>query len=371
MSEYQGIVARKALEKIKPYVPGKPLEEVERELGITNAIKMASNENPLGPSPKAVGATQKSLAKLHIYPDGACHNLTQKLVEHLKIGAEQIFIGNGSDSAIKLLGETFINPGDNAIMATPSFSEYDFSVKLMGGESKEIPCVDFKHDLASMLQAIDEKTKMVFICNPNNPTGTIITRQEIDDFMARVPENILVVFDEAYYEYVSDPQFVTGLEYIKKGYKNVIVLRTFSKIYGLAALRVGYAVADANLISWLKRAMLPFDVNTLAQVGATAALDDKEHVEKSKNVNEAGKKYLYEKFSAMGLTYTETETNFIWVKINQDCRKVFQAMLREGIIIRTGDIFGFNEYIRVTIGTPEQNERFINTLTKVVENIKK
>ncbi|WP_227767704.1 histidinol-phosphate transaminase [Zhaonella formicivorans] len=359
-------VARKALETIKPYVPGKPIEEVERELGIKNAVKMASNENPLGPSPRAVVAMQELVHKVHLYPDGSCHYLRGKLADAVGVGPDQIIVGNGSDEIIKLLAETYINPGNSAVMANPSFSEYDFAVNLMGGECRQIACVDFKHDLESMAKAITPDTKLVFICNPNNPTGTIVTKTEVGAFMSRVPEDVVVVFDEAYYEYVSHPEYCSGLEYVKKGFKNVIVLRTFSKIYGLSGLRVGYGIAHPELISWISRTREPFNVNSMAQVAARAAIDDEEHVALSREENQKGKELLYGKFEEMDLPYWPTETNFIWVNIKTDCRPVFQAMLREGVIIRTGDIFGFPEFIRVTIGTEEQNQRFIRALTKVL-----
>ncbi|HHU32165.1 MAG: histidinol-phosphate transaminase [Zhaonellaceae bacterium] len=361
--------ARKALENIKPYVPGKPIEEVERELGIKNAIKMASNENPLGPSPKAVEAVQKAITKLNLYPDGASHYLRQAIGARYQLDVGQVIVGNGSDEIIKLLAETFLNPDDEAVMAKPSFSEYDFAVTLMGGKCIFVDCVDFRHDLDGMLQAITPKTKMVFICNPNNPTGTIVTKKEIEKFMAKVPKQVVVVFDEAYYEYVDHPDYISGLEYVRAGYENVIVLRTFSKIYGLAGLRVGYGIAAPELISLINKAREPFNVNLLGQIGAQAALADTEFVEISREKNAAGKNTLYKYFSEMGFKYWPTQTNFIWVRINTDCRPVFQRLLREGVIIRTGDIFGYPDFIRVTVGTEEQNERFIQALGKVLKEL--
>lgn len=366
MAENKWPVARKALEFIKPYVPGKPIEEVERELGIKNAIKMASNENPLGPSPKAVAAMQEWVHKVHLYPDGACFLLRQKLAQFLEVEVDQIIVGNGSDEVIKLLAEAYINPGDSAVMAAPSFSEYDYAVKLMGGEMRAVTCVDFRHDLKGMAQAIDESTRLVFICNPNNPTGTIVTGAELDQFVNQVPENVIVVIDEAYFEYVDNPDYKSGLEYVREGRRNVIVLRTFSKIYGLPGLRVGYGVGHPELIAWLNRAREPFNVNSMAQVAARAALDDDEHVAVSRQENRIGKEFLINQFKEMDLPCWPSETNFIWVNLKTHCRPVFQALLREGFIIRTGDIFGYPEFIRVTVGIREQNLKFIKALKKVL-----
>jgi histidinol-phosphate aminotransferase len=362
-------IPRKALENIKPYVPGKPIEEVERELGIKNVIKMASNENPLGPSPKAMDAIGNSLSKLNLYPDGASHHLRLAIAEKHSLAAEQVIVGNGSDEIIKLIAETYINLEDEAIMAKPTFSEYNFAITLMGGKCVYVDCVDFSHDLSGMLAAITPKTKVIFICNPNNPTGTFVDGKQIEKFIAQIPEHIVVVFDEAYYEYVDHPEYVSGLEYVLKGYKNVIVLRTFSKIYGLSGLRVGYGLGHPDLIAWIGRAREPFNVNLLAQIGAQAAIRDKEFLEKSREQNAAGRAYLYEFFKDMGFKYMPTQANFIWVCINTECRPVFQALLQEGVIIRTGDIFGFSDHIRVTIGTEEQNKRFAKALKKVLKEL--
>jgi len=362
--------ARKALENIKPYVPGKPIEEVERELGIKNAIKMASNENPLGPSPKAVEAVQKAITKLNLYPDGASHYLRQAIGARYQLDVGQVIVGNGSDEIIKLLAETFLNPDDEAVMAKPSFSEYDFAVTLMGGKCIFVDCVDFRHDLDGMLQAITPKTKMVFICNPNNPTGTIVTKKEIEKFMAKVPKQVVVVFDEAYYEYVDHPDYISGLEYVRAGYENVIVLRTFSKIYGLSGLRVGYGMAQPELIRWISRTREPFNVNSLAQLGARAALTDQEFLTKSRHVNNEGKAYLYQEFQARNLKYVPTNANFIFVDLGVDSKKAFESMLRQGVIIRTGDIFGYPTFIRVTVGTEAENRRFIAALDQTLKELR-
>lgn len=360
---------RKNILQIKPYIPGKPIEDVERELGLTNVIKMASNENPLGPGKAAIEALQKGAAKVHLYPDGNCYYLKKALAQKHGVEADNIIVGNGSDEILKMLGETFLNQGDQCIMADPTFSEYGFVATLMDAESISIPLKDFKHDLARMKERITEKTKLVFICSPNNPTGNIVTKAELDEFFLGLPDNIIVVLDEAYHEYVESPNYYDSLAYLKAG-KRVIILRTFSKIYGLGGLRIGYGIASQEMIDLLNRVREPFNVNQLAQVAALAALEDQEHVEKSLEVNREGKEFLSNKFTEMGLFYIPTETNFILVQIGIDSKTFFQEMLKRGIIIRTGDIFGLPDFIRVTIGTPEQNQRFIENTALILENLK-
>lgn len=364
-------ITRQALKGIKPYVPGKPIEEVKREFGLSDVIKLASNENPLGPSPKAVKALENSLWELNLYPDGSCYNLVSDLSVFLGVEPVSLIVGNGSDEILKLLAETFINEGDEAIMADPSFSEYDFCVNLMGGKMIKVSVdADFTHDLDKMAGAITEKTKMIFLCNPNNPTGTIVTKEKVEKFMDKVPSHIVVVFDEAYFEYVEDQNYISGLDYVKKGLNNVIVLRTFSKVYGLSGLRVGYGIANPQMIEWISRAREPFNVNSLAQVGARAALQDIDFLERSLAINETGREYLYSEFRNRGLSYIPTQTNFIFVDLGIDCKLVFKKLLEQGVIIRTGDIFGYPNYIRVTIGTEAENERFILALDKTLKELR-
>lgn len=358
--------ARPEIFNLKPYVPGKPIEEVKRELGIDDIIKLASNENPLGPSPKAVEAIKDTLSNLQIYPDSNNYNLKRKLVSLTKHDERGIVVGNGSDELLKLIAEAFLNPGDEVIFADPSFSEYEFTATIMGAKSIKVPVTNFKHDLEAMLDAITDKTKIIYICNPNNPTGTVVTEADLDKFMDLVPNDVLIVFDEAYFEYVDNPDYISGLKYVNAG-RNAIVLRTFSKIYGLAGLRIGYGLTTVEIAGAIERVTEPFNVNLLAQVAATVALDDTEHLENSRKMNQAGKEYLYQEFAAMGLKYVETEANFIFVDVGQDCKEVFNKLLRLGVIIRTGDIFGYPTFIRVTIGSLEENQRFINGLKKAME----
>lgn len=356
---------RQTIMSIKPYLPGLPVEEVERELGISNVIKLASNENPLGPSPAAMQALRELVPKVSVYPDGNCYYLKNALAAQLGFGAENLIVGNGSDEIIKFIAEAFLEPGEEAVVADPTFSEYDFAVKVMGGKTVVVPAVNMTHDLPSMAAAVTEKTKLVFVCNPNNPTGTIVRRAEVEAFLDRLPEGVIVVFDEAYYEYVVDREYPQTLDFVRQG-RDVIVLRTFSKIYGLAGLRVGYGVARPELIGYLSRVREPFNVNMAAQAAAQAALGDTEHLARSRDLNEKGKAFLAAEFARLGLKATPTEANFFWVNIAADCRKVFAGMLRRGVIVRTGDIFGAPDTIRVTIGTPEQNRRLVDTLEEVL-----
>jgi histidinol-phosphate aminotransferase len=350
---------------IKPYVPGKPVEEVERELGISNAIKLASNENPLGPSPLAVEAMAKTISKVSAYPDGNCYYLKNALSEHLGVTPGHLIVGNGSDEILKLITEAFLNEGEEAVVADPSFSEYDFSVKIMGGTTVAVPLTDYTHDLKAMRAAVTEKTKLVFVCNPNNPTGTTVGRKQVTELIDSLPEGVITILDEAYYEYVADPEYPESIDFIHQG-KNVIVLRTFSKIYGLAGLRIGYGVANPELIGSLMRVKEPFNVNMMAQVAALAALEDKEHVARSRELNEEEKIFLAGEFTRLGLFHVPTQANFIWLRVAADCRSVFNALLKRGVIVRTGDIFGAPDVVRVTIGTREQNKRFIMMLEEVL-----
>ncbi|MBO8170110.1 MAG: histidinol-phosphate transaminase [Thermoanaerobacteraceae bacterium] len=363
-------LVRQNLATMKPYVPGKPIEEVERELGIKNVIKLASNENPLGPSPKAVEAMRDAAAEVHIYPDGNCFYLKQALAEKWDVSLDNLMIGNGSDELLKLIAETFLHPGDQVVMAEPTFSEYTFAAKLMNAECVYVPLKEFAYDLPAMAEKVTDRTKLLFICNPNNPTGTVVSRKEVEELLAGIPEHVMVIFDEAYYEYVRDLDYPDTLRYVKEGRKNVIVLRTFSKIYGLAGLRVGYGFAHPDVVSWINRTREPFNVNSMAQVAAYASLKDADHVEKSVALNEEGKAQLYAGFEERGMSYVPTQANFIFVNVGVSSKELFPLMLREGVIVRTGDIFGLDDYIRLTVGTRKENERFFAALDKCLEQLK-
>jgi histidinol-phosphate aminotransferase len=355
-------LARWKLRSVKPYVPGKPIEELARELGITGEIiKLASNENPLGPSPKAVEAISKKLSELNLYPDDAAYNLVKKLSEINGLTIDEVILGNGSVEIMLMIGLAFVNPGESIITSEKSFIMYKIVGDLIGANVIETPMSDGKIDLEAILRAIKEDTKVIFIANPNNPTGTFCEKSEVEDFMRRVPEDVIVVWDEAYYEYIRGDKFKETIEYVKDG-KNVIILRTFSKIYGLAGLRVGYAFAKKEIIDALRRTRLPFNVNSLSQVAAYYALDDKEHVEKSLEVNRKGLEYLYREFKALNLRYYESACNFILVDFGMDSDIPYNYLLRKGIIVRPVKNYGLPTSLRITVGTQEQNEKLIRAI---------
>ncbi len=359
---------REAINNIKPYSPGKAIDEVKKEFGLKNIYKMASNENPLGPSQLAIEAIKNNTSNIHIYPDGCSLLLKESIAKKNNINTQQIIVGNGSDEIIKLLGESFLEKGDTIIMGEPSFSEYDYIGNLMGAKVKKIPLVNFAFDLEEILDNLDDSVKIIALCNPNNPTGTVIEKDELISFIDRVPEKIIVVLDEAYKEYAGD-NFYSGLNFIKKEKNNVLILNTFSKIYGLAALRVGYGIGSESLISWITRAKEPFNVNVLAQVGAMAALEDIEHLKRSIALNDSGKAFLYKEFSERNFDYSPSGANFIWVDIKNDSKKVFDGLLKKGIIIRPGYVFGADNHIRVTIDKPEINRYFLDMLDEVIREI--
>lgn len=344
---------------VQPYVPGKPIEELERELGISNSIKLASNENPVGPSPAAVKAVQGAFPEVNRYPDGDGYYLKRALSSALSVGEEELILGNGSNDLLNIAARTFLKDGDEAVMATPSFIVYRMAVQSVGGISVQVPLKNYTHDLNAMADAITPGTKMIFIANPNNPTGTINKKDEFDRLMERVPENVLVVLDEAYYEYVSDPDYADSMKYLR-GKKDVLILRTFSKIYGLAGLRIGYGMAKKEILAEMNRLREPFNTNSIAQRAALAALTDREHVERSRQNNEAGKIYLCAELGALGLHYVPTEANFIYMPV-EDAPALYEKLLRLGVIIRPMG----PQAIRVTIGLPEENRRFIEALKKV------
>ncbi|MGB9797048.1 MAG: histidinol-phosphate transaminase [bacterium] len=350
--------------KIEPYQPGKPIEEVQKELGLTNVVKLASNENPLGPSPLAIEALRRSIEKINYYPDGNCAILREKLSQRLGFPPSSFIFGNGVDEIIHFIGLAFLEEGDEAITVDPSFVRYEASALLNKAVCVKVPLKEFQYDVDAIIGAINEKTKVIFIANPNNPTGTFLPTQALEKLL-EAAEGKLVVLDEAYYEFVDDPAFPNSLSFLREG-RDVIVLRTFSKVYGLAGLRIGYGVAKEETIQALEHTREPFNVNYLAQIAAAAALDDEEHLRRTRETIWEGKNNLYERFKEMGLFYIPTQANFIFLDVGRDSREVFQALLREGVIVRTGDIFGYPTFLRVSIGTREQNERLVEAMRKVL-----
>lgn len=350
---------RKELADLKPYKPGKPIADVQREYGLKKVYKLASNENPLGCSPKVKEVISKALNDIHIYPDGNATLLKEKLSTFLNLPVNQILPSSGLDEMIDQIAKTFINEGDEVIMSDCSFVRYIGTTKMMGGIPIIVPTKeDFTFDLDEMLNRINEKTKIIWICNPNNPTGTMITEDQLTSFINKVPENIIIILDEAYIEFVTHKDFPhETLKWIQKR-PNMIIMRTFSKVYGLASIRVGYTMSTEDIIENLNKVRPAFNVNSFAQIAAMAALDDQEFVKKVLANNNIGKKYLYEEFDKMNLTYALSETNHIWVDVEKDAQEVFVNLQKKGVIIRPQ----VGTYIRVSIGLPHENEFFIKCL---------
>jgi histidinol-phosphate aminotransferase len=358
----------KGIEKLIPYPPGKPIEELERELGITGSIKLASNENPLGPSPLALQAIRDNLNKINRYPDGSGFYLKSRLADIFGLNRDRIIIGNGSNELIELIIRTFLSPGEEVIQAFPTFLVYEKIVTGAGGESVTVPLKDFRIDLDGISGAITPKTKIIFVNNPNNPTGSAFSRDEAASFLRSVPDDILIVLDEAYIEFVTDRDIANGLDFLKD-YKRLILLRTFSKLYGLAGLRIGYGFASEELIDYMNRVRQPFNANSLAQAAATAALGDTEFISATLKLVRDGLTYLYGQLDTLGLEYMPTQTNFFLIRMPLGGKKVYELMLREGVIVRSMESYGLKEYIRINVGLPEENERFIRTLKKVLDNL--
>jgi histidinol-phosphate aminotransferase len=358
-------LTRPCVDGLQPYTPGRPIEEVEREYGLTDIVKLASNENPLGPSPAAVEAIREAAGGVRLYPDNDCYHLKRALSERLGVPPEQVLTGHGSDEIIHNIGLAFLSPGDEVMMCVGPFSQYDFTAKLMDATPVYVPMVDWRYDIPEMVRKLSPRTKVVFIGSPNNPTGSIVTRGELDDFVAALPESTVLVMDEAYREYVDDPDYPDALGLVREG-RTAVVLRTFSKIYALAGLRIGYGATTPELSAALERVREPFNVSSVAQAAALASLADADQVMRTRALNSQSKEYLYGEFNAMGLTYMPSHANFVWVDLGRECGPVVAELLRRGVIVRPGDAFGAPTHIRVTTGTPEQNERFTTSLREVL-----
>lgn len=349
---------------LQPYQPGKPIEALEREYGVRNAIKLASNENPLGPSPLALAALAQAVPSLARYPEGGAVVLKAALAKRLGVAPNQISIGNGSNDILELLARTFVAPGDEVIFSEHAFAVYPIVTQAVGGRAVVTKARNWGDDLDAMLAAITERTKLIFIANPNNPTGTWLRRALLEAFLIAVPACVIVVLDEAYFEYVTESEYPDGIKWLSR-FPNLVVARTFSKIYGLAGLRVGYGVSHPDVADLLNRVRQPFNVNSLAQVAATAALDDESHVMRSREVNAAGMKQLTAAFAQMGLEHIPSVANFVCVKVGDGAR-VYEALLREGVIVRPVANYGLPQYLRVTIGLAEENRRFLDALARVL-----
>ncbi|MDD5018913.1 MAG: histidinol-phosphate transaminase [Candidatus Omnitrophica bacterium] len=357
---------REDINDIEAYKPGKPIEEVRRELGLNNIVKLASNENPLGPSPRALTAVKKALRTLNRYPEGSCFNLKRKLAKVLGIHEGNLMFGNGSDELIDVILKVIKAPDADIITSDATFVEYKIGGRVNGFRIITVPLKDFTFDLPAMLERVTPKTKAVFIANPNNPTGTYVTAAAVSDFLARIPENVLVVFDEAYFEFVDEKDFPRTLELFRKGgRRNIAILRTFSKIYGLAGLRVGYMIAAEDFIGAAERVRQPFNVNSLAQAAACAALDDRAFVRKSRQLVRREKRLMYKAFAKLGIWFKKSAANFIFIRTNKDTQELFTELLRQGVIIRDMSSFRLNRYSRVTIGTKKENLKLLNALKNI------
>jgi histidinol-phosphate aminotransferase len=352
------------LRELVSYEPGKPIEDVARELGLQphEIIKLASNENPLGPSPKALAAMRETLERAHFYPDGGGYYLREAIAKKFGFERGSVILGCGSNEVIELIGKAFLNPGDDIVASRHAFVVYKLMATLFGARTIEVPDPGFAHDLDAMAAAITPKTREVFIANPNNPTGTLLTQEEIDRFMDRVPEHVIVVFDEAYYEFNEQPP--DTLKFVREG-RNVVVLRTFSKIQGLANLRIGYGIAKPELVDVLQKTRQPFNVNGIAQAGALAGLADEEHQRKTREITIEGRDFLQREFAALGLEYIPSFANFVLVKVG-DGKAIFQALMKRGVIVRDMSSYGLPEWVRVSIGTMPQNERFLVELKQLL-----
>jgi histidinol-phosphate aminotransferase len=348
---------------IKPYTPGKPLEELEREYGIDDSIKLASNENPLGPSPKAVEAIQSAIGKLNRYPDGSGHELIYKIAEHFGLTPQNVVLGNGSDEIIGMLTCALLRPDDEVVLPSPSFLMYELMVRCAGAKPVLVPLKLLSIDLDGIKDQVTSRTRMIFLCNPNNPTGTFIPKRDFESFLDKIPPEVVVVVDEAYIEFVRDKSCAVGIEYLDNT-RPLVMLRTFSKVYGLAGLRIGYGLMPEEIASLLNRVRQPFNANSLAQTGACAALEDKAFLEKVVNLVYEGLDFLYNSLDRMGIKYFPTQANFFLIDVAKDADDVFERMLRQGVIVRSMTSYGYPNYIRVNVGLHEENVRFIKTLEK-------
>lgn len=352
---------------IKPYVAGKPIEEVEREYGIENSIKLASNENPLGPSPMAVEAIEQVLGNLHRYPDAGGYELTHAIAEKYNLDRGNIVLGNGSDDIIALLATVFLNPADEVILPQPSFLFYEISLRSSGALPIWVPLKSHKTDLASMIPKISPKTRMIFLNVPHNPTGSIILKRDFEDFLAEIPPQIVIVLDEAYIEFISDSNCLNSLDYLKTD-RPIVGMRTFSKAFGLAGLRVGYGLMPPALAELLHRVRQPFNVNTLAQAAATAALNDAEFLKRTVNLVHDELEFIYAALDKLELPYVRSQANFLMVEIGegQTADEVFEKLLMQGIIVRSMSAYGYPQHIRVNIGKHKENVRFLEALENVI-----
>lgn len=355
------------LDRIRPYVPGRPIEEVKRLYGIDDVIKLASNENPLGVSPLAEEAIAAAIGRVNLYPDGESYSLRKALSERFSLPIDSIAVGNGADDLILQISIAYLDQKDRVVVSRSSFPIYDVYASAMRAEIVKTELSSgYRIDLPAMAEAIEGRTKLVYVCNPNNPTGTIVTRREVDRFLATVPEGVLVVFDEAYFEMVDSPDYPDTLSYVRRGWRNVIVLRTFSKVYGLAGIRLGYGFGAPETIAPLFKVKPAFSVNSLAQAAGIAALEDHRFLRRSVELNRGERQFLYRGFERLGIEYAESHTNFILVRIGKEAVSVYEELMKRGVIVRPCTGYDLPEHLRISIGTRKENERLLRSLGLVL-----
>ncbi|MDA0791442.1 MAG: histidinol-phosphate transaminase [Proteobacteria bacterium] len=364
MTDFIGM-ALPGVRELQPYQPGKPIEELERELGLTGVVKLASNENPLGPSPLVIDALGSAMSELGRYPDGSAYVLKNRLSEFLGVSTACLTIGNGSNDVLELLARVYLSPAVESIVSQHSFVVYPLVTRAIGADLTVIPARDYGQDLEATLAAINERTRLVFIANPNNPTGTWVREPDLIAFLDQVPQHVLVVLDEAYYEYVEEKDYPDGIDLVSR-YPNLIVTRTFSKAYGLAALRVGYSVSHPDIANLMNRVRQPFNVNAMSLVAAVTALDAQEHVDESVRVNRTGMALLTAACGELGIGYIPSVGNFLTIDLGRDATPIYEGLLRQGVIVRPIGVYGMPNHLRVTIGLPEENARFIDALKTVL-----
>lgn len=357
---------RQEVSKLEAYVPGKSIEEVKKQYGLSEITRLASNENPYGPSPKAIAAMNAAAAESHLYPEPTSAELRHKLGELYEVDPAQVLISNGADNVLMLIGQAYVNPGDEVVYCVPTFSVYRTSTVVMGGVPVEIPLTeDYKFDLDRILASVNEKTKLIYVCNPNNPTGTIVDSDALGAFLRKVPPHVVVVLDEAYGEFIDVDGYKTGAEYVREGYP-VISVHTFSKLYGLAAMRIGYAIASKEVLAPVLAVREPFPVSRMANAAALASLEDTDYRDFILSTNREGIRYLTAELGAMGIDVTPSYSNFILANLHRDAVPVVDALLRVGFIVRPCRSWGYPEHIRITVGSPEQNRRFVEALRPII-----
>ncbi|CAM4244663.1 histidinol-phosphate aminotransferase [Paenibacillus endophyticus] len=357
--------ARKALDQMKPYSPGKPVWEVQQEHGLERVIKLASNENPLGPSPLALEAMREALSELHRYPDAQALRLKLTIAIHYDLVPEQVIVTNGGDELITLISEAFLDAEDEIVVPSPTFSEYAFGAQLLDARTVTVPLKsDFQYDVQSILAAVTDRTKIIYLCSPNNPTGTFLAEKDLTFILDSLPKRVLVVVDAAYSHFVSDESYSDGVSLVRKGYP-LLVLNTFSKIYGLAGIRAGYGIAPESIIQSILKVKEPFNVNALAQAAAAAAIGDTDHVKRSQQLVWEEREYLYQALNELGCGYTESMSNFVLVELGERAERIYEQLMARGIIVRHGKMWNLPLHVRISIGTRAENESLLAALKEL------